>query len=461
METNSAENTENSTKNTVINKQNEEVNLLSLSVVRRDGSITPFKSDKIANAIRKAFLAQTDVRDNTKIDQTVNDITETVTGALTRRIANGDMIHIEDIQDQVELALMRGEHHKVARAYVLYREQRAKQRYKTAKLNEQVGAKVSTMAVTKRDGHKEDISLEKITNRISVLSNGLEIDPITIAQKAIQGLYDGITTNEIDTYLAETAAALTVEHPDYSYLAGRIKANALHKETPGFIIATKNLFEDGLLREEYYQKAMAHAEDIEKIIDKIPNNNDDFRNIRDKALILIGFYSFCRRSELLGMKYEHLNFEDDGVQVLIPFSKTDQQGEGRMIYLPKNNSPYCPVSALKKWLDVALIDSGPLFYKINKANNIEKYILNNKNQKVSLTDTSFVLILKKRAEEAGIENCDKISGHSLRIGSITQARMNGVPTHEIMAQSGHKTTQMIDRYTKLTNIKETSAAKKL
>ena len=201
--------------------------------------------------------------------------------------------------------------------------------------------------------------------------------------------------------------------------------------------------------------------DIEKIINKIPDNNDDFRNIRDKALILIGFYSFCRRSELLGMKYEHLNFEDDGVQVLIPFSKTDQKGEGRMIYLPKNNSPYCPVSALKNWLEVALIDSGPLFYKINKANNIEKYILNNKNQKVSLTDTSFVLILKKRAEKAGIENCDKISGHSLRIGSITQARMNGVPTHEIMAQSGHKTTQMIDRYTKLTNIKETSAAKKL
>ncbi len=267
MEINNAENLENSTKNTVVNKQNEEINLLSLSVVRRDGSITPFKSDKIANAIRKAFLAQTDIRDNSKIDQTINDITEIVTGALTRRIANGDMIHIEDIQDQVELALMRGEHHKVARAYVLYREQRAKQRYKTAKLNEQVGAKVSTMAVTKRDGNKEDISLEKITNRISVLSNGLEIDPITIAQKAIQGLYDGITTNEIDTYLAETAAALTVEHPDYSYLAGRIKANALHKETPGFVIATKNLFEDGLLRDEYYQKVMANAEEIEKIID--------------------------------------------------------------------------------------------------------------------------------------------------------------------------------------------------
>ena len=268
METgNSAQNLDKSSQNTVKNKENQEINLLSLSVVRRDGSITPFKSDKIANAIRKAFLAQTDIRDNQEVDKTVNSLTETVTAALTRRIANGDMIHIEDIQDQVELALMRGEHHKVARAYVLYREQRSKQRYKTSQLKEQVGARVSTMAVTKRDGHKEEISLEKITNRIAVLSNGLEIDPIIVAQKAIQGLYDGITTNEIDTYLAETAAALTVEHPDYSYLAGRIKANALHKETPGFAIASKNLHQDGLLRDEYYQKVMENASEIEKILD--------------------------------------------------------------------------------------------------------------------------------------------------------------------------------------------------
>ena len=95
METNSAETLDNSTKNTVINKQNEEINLLSLSVVRRDGSITPFKSDKIANAIRKAFLAQTDLRDSKQIDKSVSELTETVTAALTRRIANGDMIHIE------------------------------------------------------------------------------------------------------------------------------------------------------------------------------------------------------------------------------------------------------------------------------------------------------------------------------------------------------------------------------
>ena len=256
-------------------KEKKNINLLSLSVVRRDGSIALFKSEKIFNAIKKAFLAQTKIRNNknkdneqtASIHQTIDTLTNKVVSALTRRIADGDMIHIEDIQDQVELALMRDEHHKVARAYVLYREQRAASRYHTKKLKEQVGVKVSSMMVTKRDGTKEAVSLDKITNRVSVLSTGLSIDPIIVAQKAIPGLYNDITSTEIDNYLAETAAALTVEHPDYSYLAARIKSNALHKETPGFIIATKNLYNDGLLKESYYKKVIANADSIESIID--------------------------------------------------------------------------------------------------------------------------------------------------------------------------------------------------
>jgi len=267
------------------NKETEKsVNLLSLNVVRRDGSISSFKSDKISDAIKKAFLAQTKIRNNKNkekeqedsIHKTVEGLTHKVVSALTRRIADGDMIHIEDIQDQVELGLMRDEHHKVARAYVLYREQRAASRYHTKKLKEQVGAKASSMAVTKRNGEKEPISLDKITNRVSVLSTGLNIDPIVVVQKAVPGLYNEITSTEIDTYLAETAASLTVEHPDYSYLAGRIKANSLHKDTPGFIIATKNLFDDGLLKEGYYNKVMASAEDIESIIDYDRDYNFDY-----------------------------------------------------------------------------------------------------------------------------------------------------------------------------------------
>ena len=147
--------------------------------------------------------------------------------------------------------------------------------------------------------------------------------------------------------------------------------------------------------------------DIVQVIDAIPNNNEDLRNIRDKALILVGFYSFCRRSELLGMQYEHLNFVDDGIQILIPFSKTDQTGEGRVIFLPKTNDDYCPNSALNEWLEQAMINSGPLFYKINKSNTVEKYTLNQKNNKVSLTDTHFVLILKKRSDSAGLEKHKK------------------------------------------------------
>ena len=251
------------------------INLLSLSVVRRDGSIALFKSEKIFNAIKKAFLAQTKIRNNkdkdseqtASVHKIIDLLTDKVVSALTRRIADGDMIHIEDIQDQVELALMRDEHHKVARAYVLYREQRAASRYHSKKLKEQVGVKVSSMMVTKRDGTKEPVSLDKITNRISVLSTGLSIDPIVVAQKAIPGLFNDITSTEIDNYLAETAAALTVEHPDYSYLAARIKSNALHKETPGFVIATKNLYEDGLLKKEYYKKVIENADAIESIID--------------------------------------------------------------------------------------------------------------------------------------------------------------------------------------------------
>ena len=203
--------------------------------------------------------------------------------------------------------------------------------------------------------------------------------------------------------------------------------------------------------------------DIELIIDTIPEKSDDYKNIRDKALILVGYFSFCRRSELLGMKYEHLTFDNDGIQILIPFSKTDQKGEGRVILLQKrDDSPkYCPVRALNEWLEISMINSGPLFYRIDKSNSIIKYELNQNNKKVSLTDTSFVLILKKRAQNAGLNDCHKISGHSLRIGSITQARINGVPTHEIMKMSGHKTEQMINRYTKITDIKSISVGKKI
>ena len=203
-------------------------------------------------------------------------------------------------------------------------------------------------------------------------------------------------------------------------------------------------------------------EDIINIIDAIPEDKNDFRAIRDKALILLGFYSFCRRSELLGMKYNHLDFLDEGIQILIPFSKTDQIGEGRYIFVAIKNDKYCPVKSLKDWLEIIRIEKeDPLFYSINKSNKFNKYKLNKNNQKISLSDSSFVKILKKRATDAGLNEVEKISGHSLRRGAISEARRNDLSINDIKAQSGHKSSQMIDLYSKVSDIKKTSVTKKI
>ena len=207
--------------------------------------------------------------------------------------------------------------------------------------------------------------------------------------------------------------------------------------------------------------------DIIKIIDSINKDSEDLADIRDEALILIGFYSFCRRSEVLNMKYEDLTFNNDSITVSIKYSKTDQKGKGRQVLLPKKDDRYCPVKSLKKWIEIAQIANGPLFYKITKSKNkasferIRKYELNKRTHlNVSLSDHSFNLILKKRSTNAGLDDSE-ISAHSLRIGAITEARNMGIPIHEIMAQSGHSTSQMIDHYSKISNIRDTSAAKKI
>jgi len=209
-------------------------------------------------------------------------------------------------------------------------------------------------------------------------------------------------------------------------------------------------------------------EDIIKIIDKIKIDlsNIDLADIRDKALILVGFYSFCRRSEILNLHHKDLTINDENIILKIPYSKTDQTGKGRQVILPRKNDNYCPVDALNKWLEIAQISSGPLFYKIYKSNTkddfkrIDKYTLNKRNKKVSLSDTSFNLILKKRAFNAGY-NKENISGHSLRRGAITEARRKGISIDSIKTASGHKSNAMISKYTEEEDIKIESAANKI
>ncbi|BAV94280.1 ribonucleoside-diphosphate reductase subunit alpha [Ichthyobacterium seriolicida] len=123
------------------------------------------------------------------------------------------------------------------------------------------------MYVIKRDGRKEKASLDKTTARIEELSSDLNVDPIMVAQKVVAGLYDGIYTSEIDNFLAETAAMMIIDHPDYSILASRIAISSLHKETKGFLDSTEKLYQQGTLSKSYYDLVKANGKAYESLID--------------------------------------------------------------------------------------------------------------------------------------------------------------------------------------------------
>jgi len=179
---------------------------------------------------------------------------------------------------------------------------------------------------------------------------------------------------------------------------------------------------------------------------------DELKKTRDKTIILVGFGGGFRRTELISIDHEDIEFVPDGVKIIVKRSKTDQFGEGMMKGLPYfNNEEYCPVINLKKWLDLSNIKSGPIFRRFAKGSALT----NNR-----LTDQSVVLIIKNYLNLAGIEN-KNYSGHSLRSGFATVAAESGADERSIMAMTGHKTTQMVRRYIREANIFKNNALNKI
>ena len=178
----------------------------------------------------------------------------------------------------------------------------------------------------------------------------------------------------------------------------------------------------------------------------------DIKKFRDKAIILVGFGGGFRRTELVSIDYEELEFVTEGLKINIKRSKTDQFGEGMVKGLPYfNNETYCPVINLKKWLEISKIKSGPIFRRFSKGSSLNKK---------RLTDQSVVLLIKYYLNLAGIEN-KNFSGHSLRSGFATVAADSGADERSIMAMTGHKTTQMVRRYIREANIFKNNALNKL
>ena len=164
-------------------------------------------------------------------------------------------------------------------------------------------------------------------------------------------------------------------------------------------------------------------------------DEDTPRGMRDMALLLIGFNGGFRRSELVALHVEDLDFRRQGLAITVKSSKTDQDGQGRQLGILRKNY-FCPVHAIYTWLDIARIKTGPVFRPIDRHGNIKPQ---------ALTDRSVANLIKKYALLAGLDPKD-YSGHSLRSGLATQAAMNGVSERIIMKTTGHKTTTMVRRY---------------
>jgi len=193
-----------------------------------------------------------------------------------------------------------------------------------------------------------------------------------------------------------------------------------------------------------------HLKSIINVIDE--QKNDEIKKARDKALLLVGFAGGFRRTELISIDHEDLEFVTEGVKIIIKRSKTDQFGEGMTKGIPYfSNQKYCPVNNLKKWLELSNIKSGPIFRRFAKGSVLTNY---------RLTDQSVVLIIKIYLNLAGIEN-KNYSGHSLRSGFATVAAESGADERSIMTMTGHKTTQMVRRYIREANIFKNNALNKI
>jgi len=192
---------------------------------------------------------------------------------------------------------------------------------------------------------------------------------------------------------------------------------------------------------------------LKLIIDAIDQQNkQEIKKFRDRSIILIGFSGGFRRNEIVSLDSDDLDFVPEGLKINIKRSKTDQFGEGFTKALPYfDSSQYCPVVSLKNWLDISKITSGPVFRRFVKGSKLSEN---------RLTDQTVALLIKEYLNLAGIDS-KHYSGHSLRSGFATSAAESGAEERNIMAMTGHKSTEMVRRYIKEANLFKNNALNKI
>jgi len=210
------------------------------NVVRRNGKLTSFDKDKIAIAMTKAFLAVEggQAAASTRVHETVEQLTDLVVGTLTRRQPDGGTFHIEDIQDQVELAMMRNGEQKIARAYVLYREERATARAqcKIDPRQEVQDDERIELNVKLADGSIVPLDTKRLQIVINEACEGLEsVSADRVYSETMKNLFDGVANKDVSPTVVMSARGLIDREPEYSQVAARLLLDELRAESLSFI----------------------------------------------------------------------------------------------------------------------------------------------------------------------------------------------------------------------------------
>jgi ribonucleoside-diphosphate reductase alpha chain len=206
-----------------------------IRVIKRNGKVVGYDNSNISVAITKAFLAVEggNAAGSSRIHGTVADMAAQITAIFERRMPSGGTIHIEDIQDQVELALMRSGEQKVARSYVLYREERTRLR---AEQNAAEQPREHAINVVHADGSRRPLDFARLTTIVTEACQNLtDVDADIILSEALKNMYDGVAADEVNSSLVMTARTMVEQDPNYSYVTARLLLDTIRAEALQFL----------------------------------------------------------------------------------------------------------------------------------------------------------------------------------------------------------------------------------
>ncbi|MBL4773968.1 MAG: ribonucleoside-diphosphate reductase subunit alpha, partial [Alcanivoracaceae bacterium] len=274
-------------------------------VIRRNGKITGFDQSKISVAMTKAFLAVEggQAAASTRIREKVEKLTQDVMNGLLRRLEDGGTIHIEDIQDQVELALMRSGEHKVARDYVLYRAQQAEKRAKIEAKNKKKSTAPKIYVIAK-DGSKTLLDEKRLIAIISEASDGLiGVEKELILKQAYRNIFDGIAEKDLSSAIVMCARQYIEKDPNYSKAAARLLLDGLRAEVLSFLFERNTVATQAEMAKLYpqsFKKYIHKASDLELLSPELCNFDLDvlgaaIKPERDQNFTYLGFQTLYDR----------------------------------------------------------------------------------------------------------------------------------------------------------------------